>query len=457
MFDKANRWAFALAAAFATVYIVFALGLHASFQTHAFDLGIFEQAVRSYAHGDLPVSQIRDTDPVLFGDHFSPIIAVLAPFYLLFPSAQTLLVAQALLFAVSIVPVTRTAMRLLNSTTGVVIGFCYGLSWGLQTALAFDFHEIAFAVPIIAFALEAFLRERPGRAIAIASVLILVKEDLGITVAVLGLLVAVKPATRRLGLLTAAGGLLASAIIVGLVIPAFSVDGTYRYLGVGGLKPTGEVFRGERFDPDKLKLLALVLAPSLFLALRSPLVLLAVPTLAWRLAGTNLLYWQPEYHYDAILMPIVFFALTHSQVLLRPKRIPRIAMVAGLLMASLLLAGQFRLKEVLTPEFGNAPAYADSARTLMAHIPNGASVATESVLAPHLTARATVYQIDATHPVDWTLADRRHVPELCRRGSVRDLEFAGPFVLVRHITTPDGRRHNANPCDGGRPETIEYG
>jgi uncharacterized membrane protein len=422
-----------VAAGFATVYIVFALGLHARFQTHGFDLGIFEQAVRSYAHGQLPVSTIRDANLILFGDHFSPILALLAPIYLLFPSAQTLLVAQALLFAVSIVPVTRTAIRLLTPAMGIAIGSCYGLSWGLQTALAFDFHEIAFAVPIMAFAVAALLRDRPGRAIAIASALILVKEDLGVTVAVLGLLVAIRPATRRLGLLTAAGGLAASALTVFVVIPLFSVDGSYRYLGVGGLRPTGEVFRGDLFDPGKLTLVALILAPTLFLALRSPLVLLAVPTLAWRLAGTNLLYWHPGFHYDAILMPIVFFALIHALVLLRPvavRWIPRTVVVGALLLVSLTIAGQFRLKEVMMSDFGNPPAYASSARSLMARIPDGASVATENELAPHLTGRTRVYLIGARHPVDWTLADRDRLLDLCRRESIQDIVFDGPLVLI---------------------------
>jgi uncharacterized membrane protein len=453
----ANRWSMGLAVAFATVYTVFALGLHASFHTHGFDLGIFEQAVRSYAHGHLPVSTIRDANLILFGDHFSPIIAVLAPVYLLFSSAQTLLVAQALLFAVSVVPVTRTAIRLLNPAVGVVIGVCYGLSWGLQTALAFDFHEIAFAVPIMAFTLDALLRDRPGWAIAIASVLILVKEDLGVTVAALGLLVAIRPATRRLGLLTAAGGLAASAITVVLVIPAFSVDGTYRYLGVGGLRPTGEVFRGELFDPAKLTLVALILAPTLFLALRSPLVLLAVPTLAWRLAGTNLLYWQPGFHYDAILMPIVFFALIHALVLLRPataKWIRQAALPAAVLgvaallpLAVLLVAGDFRLREVLNPDFGIPPAYAGSARSLIARIPDGATVATENKLAPHLTGRTQVYLIDTRHPADWTLADRDRLPDLCPRlGFVRDFTIDGPLVLIHHPKQLDGRPRNAELC-----------
>lgn len=433
MSDRLVNWcASTLAAAFVALYAVFSLGLHASFQTHGFDLGIFEQAVRDYANGKLPVSTIRDPNLVLLGDHFSPVIALLAPFYRAFPSAETLLVAQALLLGVSVLPVTRAAIRLLSPATGIAIGTCYGLSWGLQTALAFDFHEIAFAVPALAFALEALVLGRPRRAVAIASTLVLVKEDLGLTVAALGLLVASAPATRRLGVATAIFGLAASTVAVFVVIPWFGVDGGYRYLGVGGLRPTGDAFRGELLDPGKPQLLALVLAPTLFLALRSRLVLLAVPTLAWRLSGTNVLYWLPEFHYDAMLMPIVFFALVHALTLLLPPRpLPAIAVAAALLVTCVVIGAHFRLREVVRPGFGAPTAFAASARALIQRIPDGASVATENEIAPHLTSRTDeVYLVGTGRQVEWTLARREYLPPAGT--TARMVAVDGPLVLLRH-------------------------
>src|SRR5699024_6126731 len=59
-------------------------------------------------------------------------------------------------------------------------------SWGLQGAAYAQFHEIAFGVPPVAFALAAFLRGRPVAVACWAAPLVLVKEDLGLTVAALG-------------------------------------------------------------------------------------------------------------------------------------------------------------------------------------------------------------------------------------------------------------------------------
>lgn len=82
-------------------------------------------------------------------------LALLAPFYRLWPTARTLLVAQAALIAVSVLPLTAWARRALGSQAAVAVGLCYGLSWGIASAVGFDFHEVAFAVPLLACSLAA--------------------------------------------------------------------------------------------------------------------------------------------------------------------------------------------------------------------------------------------------------------------------------------------------------------
>ena len=67
-----------------------------------------------------------------------------------------------------------------------MIGAAYGLSWGLQQMIDFDFHEIAFAVPLLACSLSALLRGRTRAAVLWALPLVFVKEDQGFTVAAIG-------------------------------------------------------------------------------------------------------------------------------------------------------------------------------------------------------------------------------------------------------------------------------
>src|SRR5262245_7178224 len=66
---------------FFLLYFTFSLLRHHELLTGGFDLGIFDQAVRSYAGFHGPIADIKGVGFNLFGDHVHPIIALLVPFY----------------------------------------------------------------------------------------------------------------------------------------------------------------------------------------------------------------------------------------------------------------------------------------------------------------------------------------------------------------------------------------
>ena len=123
--------------------------------TGGFDLGIFDEAVHAYAGGHMPYVALKGTHFNELGDHFSPIFAVLAPVYWLFPTVYVLLLAQAALLAVGAVPLVGWAARAVGTRSAIVVGIGYGLSWGLSSAVGFDVHEVAFAVPMLAYSATA--------------------------------------------------------------------------------------------------------------------------------------------------------------------------------------------------------------------------------------------------------------------------------------------------------------
>src|SRR5882757_8017750 len=94
-------------------YAAISLSRYFQLAPGSWDLGIFTEYVRQLAHLRAPVVDIRGTGFNLLGDHFQPIVGLIAPVFLIFPSAATLLVAQALLTAVSVIPVSRAAAGLL--------------------------------------------------------------------------------------------------------------------------------------------------------------------------------------------------------------------------------------------------------------------------------------------------------------------------------------------------------
>jgi uncharacterized membrane protein len=356
-------------------YAAWSLQRLRTFDASGFDLGIFEQAVRSYAHGRWPVSDLLGPGAPTLGDHFHPILALLAPFYLLWPSPACLLVAQAFLFALSAVPVTRCACRVLGARRGAVVAAGYVLSWGLLSAVNFDFHEVCFAVPMVAFAAEHLLRERWRAAVWCALPLVLVKEDLPLTLAAVGVVLVLK-GQRRLGWAVAGFGVAATVLLVTVVLPALNPAGAYAHSG--GLDPFGGSI-------VKVSMLLALVAPTAFTALRSPVLLLAVPTLLWRLVSANDRYWGMGYHYSAVLMPIVFLAALHG-ARRAARLLPACALAAGL--ASLGLQAAHLTDGVWTP---SQRAGIDA---VLARIPDGADVMASNRLAPRLTSRCTVLFFD---------------------------------------------------------------
>ena len=147
----------------------------------SWDLAIYTEYVKQAASFRAPVADIRTAGFNLLGDHFQPVVMLIAPFFRVFPSAATLLAAQALLASLSVFAVAQAAREKLGPGPSRAIAVAYGLSWGLQQMADFEFHEIAFAVPLLAFSLSALVRGHLKAAVLWALPLVFVKEDQGFT------------------------------------------------------------------------------------------------------------------------------------------------------------------------------------------------------------------------------------------------------------------------------------
>ncbi|WP_369376693.1 DUF2079 domain-containing protein [Streptomyces sp. cg36] len=396
------------------LYAAVGVRRQALIRTTGYDLGIFEQAVKAYAQLRAPVAPLRGEGFNLLGDHFHPVLAVLAPLYRLAPTPYTLLVAQAALLALAVVPLARRAHRVLGRRAAHVIAFGYGLSWGIASAVAFDFHEVCFAVPLVSFALEALALRRWRLAVALGAPLLLVKEDLGLTLAAIGGYVAWQ-GRRTLGLATAAAGLLGSALEFKVLMPFFSPAGTYAHAanlepGHGSLLATLAMAPLDAVRPEvKATTLVLVFAPAALIALRSPLAWIAVPTLGWRMLSQNPFHWGTSFHYTAVLMPVVFAALTDALAPYRragdalARRHVR-ASLATTAAVTLALIPSFPLAQLVHRSTWRSTAHIAAARDLLRRIPDGATVAASNRLVPQLTARTDVV-LFPTYPVHWRLYD----------------------------------------------------
>ncbi|KAE8764480.1 DUF2079 domain-containing protein [Georgenia thermotolerans] len=475
----ADRWVpWALAGVVAALYATFAVLQWRLLESPSWDLGIFTQLAQAYAHGRAPIVTIKGEGFNLLGDHFHPLLVVLGPAYRLFPSGLTLLVLQALLLGLSVAPVAAVAREHLGRRRGTVLGVAYGLSWGLQGAVAAQFHEIALAVPLLAWSLAAFVRRRWWACAAWAAPLVFVKEDLGLTVAVLGLVIAWRggadPAPpgapagavgpRRLGLGLATWGLAWVVLAIGVILPALNPQGRWDYTGRLGSGESGgllDLLLGAFVPAEKYLTLLLLVGVAGVVGLRSPLAWLAVPTLAWRFLGNVEYYWGWQWHYSAILMPVAALALVdavtaRSRALgtetvraagpppspgrageaRRPGRLawPTTATlaVAVSLATTLVMLPSLPLTRLADPATWRLPARHDAAMGALAAVAPGATVETDIYLMAYLVPRAQVYWVgNPGNPApDFVELDswRRTWPD-------RDITDAAAFAEERHPGT----------------------
>jgi len=162
----------------------------------------------------------------------------------------------------------------------------------------------------------------------------------------------------------------------------------------------------------KLETLVLLFGVTGFLALRSPLALIAVPTVSWRFISDNEGYWQSTWHYSVILMPVVFAAgidglraagrSRRSWLRAYASHVPAI-MVA----VAVALCWRFPFKDLVQPETYRPSDRAATASAVLELIPSGSSVETDTGLMSRLTSRCRVFWAGGAGGVvpDYVLVD----------------------------------------------------
>lgn len=131
---------------FAFIYSFVAIVKHNHFQT-GLDFGIYVQTFWSYIHLLPPHITFYPTyGDLVFADHFTPSLILLAPLYSIWSDPRILLISQAVLFVLGGYPIYRFSKETLKSEfLSLSIVLSYLLFFGSQFALTFDFHAATFS------------------------------------------------------------------------------------------------------------------------------------------------------------------------------------------------------------------------------------------------------------------------------------------------------------------------
>lgn len=397
---------------FGGAYAACALLKHWHFDS-SYDLAIYDQAVWHLSRLEPPASSVRGMAN-LFGDHFHPVIALFAPLFWLAPAAETLLVAQAILLALSIIPVFLYARDRLPAGPAMALAVSCGLFWGMQQTATFDVHEAAFA-PLAVAALILAMERRQWRWFYIAAAAVaLVKEDMTPLLMGVGAYL-IWRGERRRGAVVLCASLATFLVVVGIVIPAASDSGLYGYRGAyaGVLDNPWSIPSTLVQPPIKMLTAVLWVLPFALLPLLSPLAVLVIPLGVERFLSSSQHHWGTIFHYSAPLAPVVAMAAADGLARLRARihdetvrRRATATFAAICVVLSAFLPSHQPLWRLFSPRSYRFGVFEHTGRDALRLIPADASVVAQTNVAPHLSHRVALFPLAGEAPdADFVIAD----------------------------------------------------
>lgn len=395
------------------------------------DLSIYSQVVWNTAFGEPFRTSVLPFAGNYLGNHFTPIMAVFVPVYLVWPDPRVLLLAQVVAAALAAMALYWLAREQLPTPwAGVLLAAAFLAYPALQHQTLTDFHGVALGTTAVMWAFFALLSRRNLLLFCILPVMLLIREDLTLVIVMMGVYAFFIQRRRRLGLILFLLGLAASALVILVLIPAFRggrvfhYSDYYDYLGdspLGMLRTIlvePGVWLPRAFYRPKLELLVQLLLPVAFLPVLVPSVfLLGASALAYLFLVDY--PFRPIYtlgtQYQALLMPFIFTGTVLGIARLvgwlgakwGQKRVALLAsgVVLVLCLATSALWGPVA-DETKRAEF-RVDEQALAERALLAQIPPEAGVVADDRFASYLSTREGFFILgglyEYPYPIDYMM------------------------------------------------------
>jgi uncharacterized membrane protein len=389
---------------------------HRLLETRAYDLAIMENTLWNSCEGRWFHSALEGGSHL--GVHTSFILAALLPAYCAFPGASVLLLAQALLLGAAAWPLFLIGRQLIGEDrAAAVLALAYLLHPALAGANFYDFHELAF-LPLLVFAAFHWLLRRNHLLLAVCvALLLMVKEDMAIVVALLG--VASLGLTRwRVSAALLVAGVASYVLLQHVAIPYFaggehSFTWYYEDMAGPGEGPLGVVVTallaplqalGFASTYPKLLYLAQLLVPLVGLALLGARgMLLASYGLAAALLASREPLYSLGFQYALLVLPGVLIGAAEVLGRLRRDR-PRLfgPLCLAIVFTTAVVthhfgpwSGNFRagFRTVRFDRTAEDAGRLAELQTAAGRIPAGAAVTASETLVPHVARRRQVQTV----------------------------------------------------------------
>ncbi len=391
-----------------------------------YDFGIFTQMFHYMKETGAALTTCeRDGLLSHFAVHASPIYYLLLPVYLVFPSGVTLLVMQGIIVASGILPLVLIARgHGLSYRATAVFATLYALYPALLEGNFFYLHENCFLPPLLLWLFYAW-EKKSSPWVFLAALLVLgVKEDAAVYVAVFALYGLLSGKRRR----TSLGVLLLSVLYFLLVtslmkrfgegIMSDSRYGEYIY-GEGGLFSViktviqNPLYAVKRiFTGEKLLFLLQMLLPLGFLplAIRRPArLVLLIPLVLVNLMTSYVYQYDITFQYVYGTSVFLFYLAVTQYAELREGR--QGFLLATVLAATILFASVPAGRLSAIENYRASESVRSEMNAALSTLPDEASVAATTFLLTSLAEREEIYELETTvhfNEVEYIVIDRRY-------------------------------------------------
>lgn len=398
---------------------------HARFESGGFDLGIYDQAVWQFSRFQYPFNTIKNR--LIFGDHLSLTLPLLATLYWLRSDVRMLLVFQSFWLVLSIIPVYKLIRhRGYSAQVASILCIIYSLFYAFQQTILFDFHAAMIGVGLVAWVLY-FFETRKGMWLSITFILLLLtQENMGLELAAIMVIYLFKKKYRAKSFALIVSGIVFSFLAIQIVARLSPLGYDYvPRLNANTLTLLSRFFD----DPQKRQVWLYSFSWFSFLPLLSPGAILASALELGQYFITGPEFsrmWSPFTHHRIMLAPIMLLGTLDAFVFLKKKKIFLEKVSLGMLFVMLVLQFIYHLplNKLSKSEYWRQEPWMKDDAQLISLISPVESIATQQDLVPHLSQRKEIYLV---YPVLHDYDDKR-----CGQRQCWWLDFAGKpdYLLV---------------------------
>jgi uncharacterized membrane protein len=260
--------------------------------------------------------------------HFVPLIYFFAVPFAIVPHVVTLFALNIGILVSAVIPLFRIAQRHGGKRLGWLVSVLFLWYPTFQYTAMYEFEMLRFSIPILLWMVDAWERGRLRWFYVLALLATLVREEVGLTVAMFGFYLLLVERRRFHGFMTMMIGVVAFVVITSVVMPGLSSATVYEHVAAGGsfgsfgstpltiaqgilLHPIAALRHVADFT--KLANIGMLFIPLLGIPLLAPALLLpAFPALGIALISDSVVHASYILYYVSSALPFIFIAFIHG-------------------------------------------------------------------------------------------------------------------------------------------------